>query len=375
MRSNSNQKSGSSVSRRKAPAGSGSASARRVSGGRSQRLQPQRLQPQRLQSQWSAKSTRSARQAQPQRSSNPVRPLRQAQSARQPQRSTRQAQPKSRTIGEIQRQSTRARREESMKRAAAKTRIPFIVMGVILAVIIAALIGLFVLSRTNTFQIEEIKFTGADHLTQQEVSALCPIPGDTTLLTVDTDAIVNNLKRDSWVEDVVVKRVFPSTLEIEVKERELAAIVEIPMGATQTMQSWAISTDGIWLMAIPNEDSEVGQQLSPAIYEDAKAAMHITGVPYGLVPEIGVVCTDDNVNNALAIVSGMTTSLADQVKTVSATDAESTTLTLDNNVEIAFGTADNVREKERICLQIMEDNAMVVYINVRVPDRPTWRSA
>ena len=262
-----------------------------------------------------------------------------------------------------------------MKQAASKTRLPFIIVAVILAVIIVALIALLALSRTSTFQIEEIKFSGADHLTQQEVAALCPIPGDTTLLTVDTDAIVSNLKRDSWVEDVVVKRVFPSTLEIEVVERELAAIVEIPMGATQTMQSWAISSDGIWLMAIPNEDSEVGQQLSPAIYEDAKAAMHITGVPYGLVPDIGAVCTDDNVNNALAIVSGMTTSLADQVKTVSATDAESTTLTLDNNVEIAFGTADNVREKERICLQIMEENPMVVYINVRVPDRPTWRSA
>lgn len=269
----------------------------------------------------------------------------------------------------------RARREASMQRAAGKTRLPFIIITIILAIFVVVLITLFALSRTTTFQIEEIKFTGADHLTQQEVQALCPIPGGTTLLTVDTDSIVKNLKRDSWVEDVIVKRVFPSTLEIEVIERELSAIVEIPMGATQTMQSWAISSDGIWLMAIPNEDSEVGRQLSPAIYEDAKAAMHITGVPYGLVPEIGAVCTDKNVNNALAIISGMTTSLADQVKAVNASDAESTTLTLDNNIEIAFGTAENVREKERVCLKIMAENSMVVYINVRVPDRPTWRSA
>ena len=79
--------------------------------------------------------------------------------------------------------------------------------------------------------------------------------------------------------------------------------------------------------------------------------------------------------NALSIINGLTTDLADNVKTVTATDEESTQLTLKNNVEIAFGTADNVREKERICNQIMEERPSVVYINVRVPDRPTWRAA
>ena len=103
--------------------------------------------------------------------------------------------------------------------------------------------------------------------------------------------------------------------------------------------------------------------------------MHITGVPYGLTPSVGTYCTDENVNNALEIVDGLTTQLSDQVKLVSATDAESTLLTLDSGVEIAFGTSQDIREKERICLEIMDQNpGKVAYINVRVISRPTWRA-
>ena len=101
----------------------------------------------------------------------------------------------------------------------------------------------------------------------------------------------------------------------------------------------------------------------------------ITGVPFGLTPEVGTYCTDGNVNNALEILDGLTGELADQVKAVSATDAQSTLLTLENGIQIAFGTAEDIRDKERICLEIMAKNeGKVAYINVRVPDRPTWRA-
>ena len=50
-------------------------------------------------------------------------------------------------------------------------------------------------------------------------------------------------------------------------------------------------------------------------------------------------------------------------------------ITLESGVEIAFGPAQSIREKERVCLQILNDNpGKVAYINVRVVDRPTWRS-
>lgn len=128
-------------------------------------------------------------------------------------------------------------------------------------------------------------------------------------------------------------------------------------------------------MEIPARDSELGQSISPQIFEDADAVLHIKDVPFGLTPEVGTYCTDGNVSNALAILDGLSTELAEQVKTVSATDAASTLLTLDNGIEIAFGTAEDIRDKERICLTIMAEHpGTVAYINVRVVDRPTWRA-
>ncbi|MEC4271563.1 FtsQ-type POTRA domain-containing protein [Adlercreutzia sp. R25] len=249
-------------------------------------------------------------------------------------------------------------------------------------VFIAAIALAFVLSITyaglyfsGAFAITGVKVNGAAHLTNDEMAVLAAVPQGTTLLNVDTASIASSVDRDAWVADVTVNRIFPDTLEINVVERQIAAIVEVAADNAKITQQWAIASDGMWLMEIPARDSELGASISPQIYEDAERVLHITGVPFGLTPEVGTYCADGNVNNALAILSGLSTDLAEQVKTVTATDAASTCLTLDNGIEIAFGTADNIRDKERICLQIMADNpGKVSYINVRVPSRPTWRA-
>lgn len=274
-----------------------------------------------------------------------------------------------------ERQERRAAREQHRAQEQRKSRLPFIIVGVAVFLAVSFLGMYYIISKTNVFEIEEINISGTEHLTAQEVRALISIPQGTTLLNVDTAQIAASMERDAWVKTVDVNRVFPNKIEIVVHEREIGAIVEVPTGVAQTIQNWAIADDGMWLMAVPSRDSEVGKQLSQQIYDDADKALHIIDVPYGVQPQIGAYCTDENVENALKIITGLTTDLANQIKVVSAKDVESTMLTLKNNVEIAFGSADNIREKERICLKIMEENPTVVFINVRVPDRPTYRKA
>ncbi len=249
------------------------------------------------------------------------------------------------------------------------------IVGAVIVVALVCVIVYAVLLRTGAFAIQDLDVEGGDHLTMEEVSQIVSLPDDATLLNVDVDGVKSSLERDAWVQDVEVKRSFPSTLRIVITEREIAAVVEVPGDCAQTIQDWAIASDGVWLMVIPSQESSVGQSLSEKIYEDAAEVLWITDVPYGTDPAIGAYCTDENIINALDIVAGMTTELADQVKTVSATDAESTLLTLDDGIEIAFGAAEDIREKERICLEIINENPTVVYINVRVVERPTWRAA
>ena len=260
-------------------------------------------------------------------------------------------------------------------RAAATYHRYVVRLGIIAAAIVVMLLAGVILYNSPAFTIESVSVKGVEHLTATEMQELAAVPEGTTLLRVDAAGVKERLLKDTWVKDVTVKRVFPNTLEIDVTERTITAVVEIPSEGAQSTTNWAIASDGMWLMGIPDRDSEEGRRISQKVYEDADAVLHITDVPYGTKAEMGTYCSDANVNNALSIVAGMTTELADRVTSVKATETESTTLTIKDGPDIVFGAATDIREKERVCLQIMENHPEgVTYINVRTPDRPTWRS-
>ena len=284
-----------------------------------------------------------------------------------------QGQPQfvSTSVGELRR-AERAERAERLRKSSRRYLVRFII---IVGVVVVLLAAWAVVYNSPAFTIQNVQVNGVEHLTSNEVSQLVNVPEGETLLRVDTGTIRNRLMQTAWIEDVEVKRAFPHTLEIDVTERSVQAVVEIPTGAGSTVKKWAIASDHIWLMPIPEADSEAAKTTSAQIYADAEAALHIVDVPYGTKAEIGQVCTDSNVNNALDIVNGMTTELAGRVVQVSAAGPAETTLVLDNGVEIAFGKAEDIRDKERVILKILEDNPDgVAYINVRMVEAPTWRA-
>ena len=267
------------------------------------------------------------------------------------------------------------RQKERAKRLRASSRRYFVRIFVVIGVVVALIAGWAALYNSSLFGIDNVTVNGVEHLTGDEMTQLANVPADTTLLRVDTDAIAERVRQNSWVQDVQINRIFPGTLEINVTERPVAAIVEIPISQGSAVRQWAIAQDHTWLMPIPDAGSEAAKTTSPKIYEDAKTVRHIVGVPYGTKAEIGQVCTDDNVNNALNILDGMTTDLADRVVKISAAGPAETTLVLDNNVEIAFGKAEDIRDKERVIEKILADNPDgVAYINVRMVENPTWRA-
>ena len=205
----------------------------------------------------------------------------------------------------------RARAQASYKNYQAK------VVAVLVA--IAVLAGVFAGAYwSNLFAVQQVTVSGVEHLTASEMAQLANVPSDTTLLRVDTATIESNIMRDAWVENVHVQRVFPNTLNLAVTERTIGATVEVGVDDGKSTETWALSTDGIWLCRIPDKDSEAAQNISPKIYEDAESVFVITDVTYGVKPEVGKVCTDESVKNALDVVTSLSTDLKDQVKQVSA---------------------------------------------------------
>lgn len=252
---------------------------------------------------------------------------------------------------------------------------PFAIVAAILVVLAVAWFALY---NSGLFKIANVTVTGVSHITASEMTSLASVPVDSTLLNVDAGGIEQRLLQNPWVEGVSVNRILPDTLELSITERKVAAVVEVSTQNAESKEQWIIASDGIWIMNVPDQSSEEASSVSSQVYADADSALKITGVPYGVRPEAGAVCTDDSVLNALAIVDGMTTSLKDRVRAVDASGTDNTVLTLDDGVQIAFGgsgTTEEIREKERVCLQLLEENpGKISYINVRNPASPTWRS-
>ena len=267
------------------------------------------------------------------------------------------------------------RRADRMERARKNAR-RHVFRGVaIVGVLVVLLAGWAFLYNSSVFAITNVVVNGVEHLTSDEMAQLANVPSDTTLLRVDAASIESRIEKNAWVADAQVKTVFPDTLEINVTERPIFADVEILTGSSATVKQWLIAEDHVWLMPIPDANSDAAKTTSSKVYDDAANVLHIKDVPYGTKAAIGEKCSDANVNNALDILSGLTTELSDRIVSVSASGTAETTLILDNGVEVAFGKAEDIRDKERVVLQILSENQdNVSYINVRLVDNPTWRS-
>lgn len=281
-------------------------------------------------------------------------------------------------VRDSQRRKDQDSRQDAQKKAAGPAKQPSIVVSrVLVGVIIVAMLALSgaLLVMTPLFPVKELAVEGVSSLTEEEVVQMAAVPEGSTLLRVNTAEIEDRLEGSPFVKTAKVSRELPGTLKVEITEDEIAAIVEITSTETRRTERWAIDSDGVWIVQIPDEGSEEAANIPTSVYERLGDYRTIVDVPVGPAPVAGTECTDAPVLNALQIINGLSTELKDQVVAVSATDNHNTTLVLEDGVEISFGDASDIRTKERICLKLLEENeGWIASINVRVVDRPTWRS-
>lgn len=283
--------------------------------------------------------------------------------------------------------------EESRRRARATAQ-PRRAVPVKLIITATLIVGLLVAAlcvyNSSFLTVTEVQVEGTERLTAAHLTELAAVPSDSTLLRVDVNGITERLQSDPWVKSVTVRRVLPSTIVLEIAERSIEAVVEIPSAsASGTSQRWLISSDGLWMSQVNDTattddgttDETSTETATGSVSEDALvtpdelgALPAIVDVPRSTVPVAGEVTEDTGILNALSILVTLGTELRDQVATISAPDADKTVLTLDNGVGIAFGAAEDIENKELVILQLLEEHeGALSYINVRVADRPTWR--
>jgi cell division protein FtsQ len=74
------------------------------------------------------------------------------------------------------------------------------------------------------FNIADLRVTGQNQLTKEEVLAAARVTGRSSLLFLDADATRERLKANSWIADATVRKLLPGQLQIEIKEREPFAL-------------------------------------------------------------------------------------------------------------------------------------------------------
>ncbi len=256
-------------------------------------------------------------------------------------------------VGDIRRRE----REERAQRARARYRRYVLRIVVIVLAVLVLIFGAIFLYRSDVFHVNNVHVTGVSHLTSQEITDIAAVPDDSTLLRIDSAGIISRLEDNAWVQSASIHREFPDTIRIDVVERTPGAAVRI-----NDKSIWVISTDGTWLSAANDNDWDT--------------QMRIIDVSTSLAAPIsGGSCNDGGIVNALDILSKISDDLKGNIESISAESSIKTSLNLKNGITVAFGDSSDVELKEAVINELLQKyQGKISYINVRVPDRPTFRT-
>lgn len=245
----------------------------------------------------------------------------------------------------------RAERERRLTRQRRVVQIRATVGLVVLAVLVLGIIGLY---RSSIFEIAKVEVVGNGRLSVEEVLALAQIPDGATLLRYPAQEAKKRLESSPWIAEASLARDFPDTLRIRVTERTTFAILDL--GGTK-----------LWML------DETGIAIAEQTPDATSTAVVIRDV-MGADPRPGVRSASEPVLNALAVWKGLSQSLREQTRAISASSIDKTALITRDDIEILVGAAEDIGKKSVLAEQILHDQAgKVVYINVRSVERPTWR--
>lgn len=274
------------------------------------------------------------------------------ESERRPKRARKQEGQPSSASRAGKRLADSKRQERERRQQLVRFRRVAVIAG-IAAVAVACLWALVALYRAPLFEVKSITVEGIRHFDRRGVLAIADVPKGATLLRLSTRAVRERLEADPWIADATVSRDFPDGLNIVVVERTPAAVVD---GGGDRL--WVVSGDNRWLGVRSAEETGL------VLIRDVGS----------IEPTAGAIVREPQVANAVRVIRGLSDELRGTVKVISAPTVDETKLETAKDVEIFIGEATDIAEKDRIVRAILKkQKGKVVYINVRVLDRPTWR--
>lgn len=216
-----------------------------------------------------------------------------------------------------------------------------------LLVFILCCISLFFFLHSDLFSLQKVEVEGNRRVPKEEISRLAGLEPGTNLWRIDTKGVVTRLKAHPLLETVTVKRKWPHTLVIYVREREPLALLPGP-GVF-----WILDGEGY----IMESSSRIASQKLPLI----------SGVQVGGNAGPGTKLEDPRLKAALEVLKALPLKAREEIEEIQALEAENLLLYLPERIKVKFGDATSVEDKWERLEGVLKDTnqlGLLEYIDV-----------
>ncbi|GAA2961494.1 cell division protein FtsQ/DivIB [Streptomyces enissocaesilis] len=217
-----------------------------------------------------------------------------------------------------------------------------------LAVVLTA-VGTWLLYGSSWLRVEQVKPSGTQVLTPDEVLAAAAVPVGAPLISVDTDAIEDRLRRKlPRIDSVEVIRSWPHGIDLEVTERKPVLLLE----------------KGAKFVEVDDEGVRF------ATVSEAPEGVPLLELASGRSPSLHRFGADRLLSEAVRVMGDLPRSVARDTLTVQAASYDSITLELDGDRTVVWGSAGQGAAKARTLKALMKAVPGAGRFNVSAPTAP-----
>lgn len=234
--------------------------------------------------------------------------------------------------------TTQQQRIEQNKKRRQKQKIRKAVYAIVIAVSVITVTA--ILSLTVFFKIDTINISGNSRYTEQQVLSVLTVKLDDNLFASDLSKAEENLKQGlPYIYDVEIKREFPSTINVDIKEANIIYSVK------NNDKTYTILDTDLKVL-----QSALGEKPKNAI---AIKKLGITGALEGTIAEIS---SEQQKKDILAITGVIgNLDLGDKITEINSDNINSNYVVYDGRITIKLGTTENVEDKLYSALTVIEE--------------------
>ncbi|MEU1212396.1 cell division protein FtsQ/DivIB [Streptomyces sp. NPDC005791] len=251
--------------------------------------------------------------------------------------------------GEAERADTPARpphiSPEGRRRLAGRTRLILAAAGLV----VTAAATVWVLYGSSWLRLEQVTVTGTDVLTRSEVGAAAAAPVGSPLMSVDTGAIADRLRRKlPRIDSVDVVRSWPHGVRLEVTERKPVLLVE------KGEKFIEVDAKGVRFATVDKAPPHVPLlKLTP----DQSASLRRFG-------------GDRLLREAVRVAGDVPAKVAAETGTVRVTSYDSAVLELTRGRTVMWGSSEEGPVKARVLTALMKASPEAGHFDVSAPTAP-----